>query len=237
MKKVWKYGSFVAGLLLVPLSVRAAVPVTVDLVNAAQPVSEVGVGNNAAGDGQWFVTLGSPSTSGGNTVDTLSGDFTGTTTGFTGGTYSLLTTYVGDIASPVEIVGISPGSDIISLESIPSTATINLDLTPTGGSEVTEKILANSTFFAGAGFHFFFNSYATTVIPATDVEVGATAGATGSGPIHGDAEFDIPSIVTPPPPPPPPPSTVPLPTSAVMASVLLAGLAGFQVLSRKMKTA
>jgi len=232
MNSARKYCCFLAGLLLMPMAAKAVVPVEVTLELAAQNVGEVGVGNNAAGDGQWFVTLGASSFNGTTTTDTLSGNFTGTTTGFTAGTYSLLTTYVGNGASPVEIVGIAPGSDIISLESIPSTATIDIDLTENGVTQV-EPILANGTFFTGAGFHFFFNSYDTDVTPATDIEVGATPGATGSGPIHGDAEFDIASVVT----PPPVSGVVPLPPAAMMAFVMLAGLAGFQVLSKKWKSA
>jgi hypothetical protein len=246
MHNVKKSVSFLAAILLGAAGAGATTtttPVKVDLGIGAQGVGEVGVGNNGLGDGQWFITFGSSSFNGTDTTDTLSGSYTGTTPGFTGGTYSLQTTYVGNIPSPVEVVATTPGGDIFSLESIPSTATINLDLTQTGSSTVNvEPILAKSDFLTGAGFDVFYTagSYVTTVTPATDVEVGATPGATGSGLVTGNAEFDVVTTT----------GTggtggtggggstaVPLPPAAMTGSVMLAALVGFRALSRKFKTA
>jgi hypothetical protein len=135
----------------------------------------------------------------------------------------------------VEVVATTPGGDLFSLESIPSTATITLDLQQTGSSTVNaEPILANSTFFTGAGVDVFYTagSYTTTVSPPTDVEVGATPGATGSGLVTGNAEFDV--VTTPTGGGTP---VVPLPPAGMTGLMMLAALLGFRVLSRKFKTA
>jgi len=228
---------FLAAVLLGAAGAGATTtPVVVQLGQGTQTVGEVGVGNNASGDGQWFITFGSSSFNGTTTTDTLSGSYTGTTAGFTGGTYSLITTYLGNIASPVEVVATTPGGDLFSLESIPTNATITLDLQQTGSSTVNaEPILADSSFITGAGIHVFYTagSYTTTVSPPTDVEVGATPGATGSGLVTGSADFNVVTTTgggggTP---------VVPLPSAAMTGSMMLAALLGFRALSRKFKTA
>jgi hypothetical protein len=238
MHNTKKFLGFLAAVLFGAAGAGATTtPVVVELGQGAQTVGEVGVGNNASGDGQWFITFGSSSFNGTDTTDTLSGSYTGTTAGFTGGTYSLITTYVGNIPSPVEVVATTPGSDLFSLESIPSTATITLDLKQTGSSTVNaEPILTNSNFLTGAGVDVFYTagSYVTTVSPPTDVEVGATPGATGSGLVTGNAEFNIVTTTggsgsgT---------TVVPLPSAAMTGSMMLAALVGFRALSRKFKTA
>ena len=82
---------FVSGLLLASCTAQAS-SVTLNLGQTAQNLTLAGLGPNASGLGRYNVTLGACTPAGGSTTCILSGSFTGTTTGFLSGTYSLATT-------------------------------------------------------------------------------------------------------------------------------------------------
>ncbi len=183
------------GLLLTALVAHAA-PVTVNLGLSAQNLTMAGNGPNAAGLGQYVITLGACTASGGNTTCTLSGNFTGSTPGFTAGTYILSTTYVGTGTSPFLGVEQAAGSNFFSFSSAPQTATINLDLTSATGTVVVPMV-AESQFVSGASFGFLYNGSqtcsGTPVSSCAVAQVGLTAGSSISGPVTGTATFVPPS--------------------------------------------
>lgn len=178
-------------LLLTALVARAD-SVTVNLGQSAQSFAMAGSGPNASGLGQYVITMGACGVSGGNTICTLSGSYTGTTPGFTSGTYSLVTTYVG--AGPTPFLGVeqAAGSNYFAFSSAPQTATIVLNLsTPTGTAVVPME--ASSQFVTGATFNLLYNASATcsgTAVSACDVaQVGVTNGSSITGPVTGAATF------------------------------------------------
>lgn len=178
------------GLLLTPFLVQAA-SVTITLNEAAQDFVETGAGPNGSGLGQWFMTQGTCTPSGGNTTCILSGTFTGTATGFTSGTYSLATTYVGTGSSPFEGTQQSAGSNYFTYSSIPGSATMTLTL---NGTTVI-PIEANSHFATGASIYFQYDGTpvcsGTPVSPCTPSQVSLTAGAAITGTVTGSATFNI----------------------------------------------
>ena len=180
------------GLLLTPFLAQAA-SVTLNLGQTAQNFTMTGIGPNGSGLGQYFVTMGACTPSGGNTTCILSGSFTGTAPGLTSGTYSLNTTYVGTGTSPLQGVQQAPGSIYFSFSSIPASATMTLTLVSSSGTVVV-PIEANSQFAPGATFGFLYGSSATcsgaAVSPCSVATVGLTAGAVITGPVTGSATFN-----------------------------------------------
>jgi hypothetical protein len=182
------------GLLLTGLPAKAT-PVTVDLGLSAQNFTMAGSGPNMAGLGQYVITMGACSVGDGNTACTLSGNFTGTTPGFTSGTYILATTYVG--AGPTPFLGVeqAAGSNFFSFSSAPQTATMTLNLTTSTGTVVV-PMLAVGQFVAGASFGLIFSSSTCSGTPVSScavAQVGLTAGSNITGPVTGTATFVPPS--------------------------------------------
>lgn len=113
MKSISLTAFCLLGMVSTALIAQAA-PVTVDLGLSAQNLTMAGSGPNNAGLGQYIVTMGACTASNGNTTCTLSGNFTGSTSGFTAGTYILSTTYVGTGSSPIMNVEQAAGSNLFS---------------------------------------------------------------------------------------------------------------------------
>jgi hypothetical protein len=172
-----------------------AASVTVDLGLSAQNFAMAGSGPNTAGLGQYIITMGACSVSEGNTTCTLSGNFTGTTPGFTAGTYILSTTYVGTGPTPFLGVEQAAGSNFFSFSFAPQTATITLNLTSSTGTVVV-PMLAGGQFVAGASFSVGYSSSTCSGTPVSScavAQVGLTAGANITGPVTGTATFVPPS--------------------------------------------
>ncbi len=169
-----------------------AQPVTVNLGQSAESFTMAGSGPSSAGLGQYVITMGACSAGGGNTTCTLSGSFTGSTPGFTSGTYSLVTTYVGTGSTPFLGVEQAAGSNYFAFSSATQTATINLNLTTSTGTVVV-PMLVSSQFVTGATFNLLFTGSAacggTTVSGCNVAQVGITAGSNITGPVTGSATF------------------------------------------------
>jgi hypothetical protein len=154
-----------------------------------------GSGPNNAGLGQYVVTMGACNASNGNTTCTLSGNFTGSTSGFTAGTYILSTTYVGTGSSPIMDVEQAAGSNLFSFSSAPSTATITLNLTTSTGTVVV-PLVADNQFVTGASLNLVYSSSTCSGTPVSScavAQVGLTAGSSITGPVTGTATFVPPS--------------------------------------------
>ncbi len=178
--------------LLLTALIAQAQSITVNLGQSAQNFTMAGNGPNASGLGQYVITLGLCIASGGNTTCTLSGSYTGATPGFTSGTYSLVTTYVGTGPTPFLGVEQTAGSNYFGFSSAPQTAAITLNLTTPTGTAVVPMV-ASSQFVSGAGFDVLYTSSAicsgTTVSACNVAQVGLTAGSSITGPVTGSATF------------------------------------------------
>ena len=190
-RSISRIASCLLGLLLTALMAQAQ-SITVNLGQTAEFFTMAGTGANAGGLGQYIVTMGACSVSGGNTTCTLSGNFTGTTAGFTDGTYSLVTTYLGTGSTPFLGVEQAAGSNYFAFSSAPQTATMTLNLTTSTGT-VVAPMLVSSQFVTGAAFNFIYSGSAicggTAVSSCNVAQVGVTAGSNITGQVTGSATF------------------------------------------------
>jgi hypothetical protein len=181
----------ILGLPLISFNAHAA-SVTLNLGQTAQNLTLAGLGPNTSGLGQYFVTLGACTPSGGNTTCILSGSFTGTASGLTSGTYSLATTYVGTGTTPLQGVQESAGSDLWTFSVVPSTTTIILTLVSSSGTVVV-PIFTGGQGVQGATFDFVYSPGAMCSGPPVSNcavgPVGLVAGAVISGLSTGSASF------------------------------------------------
>ena len=185
-----------AGLWIAP-STQAAV-VLINLGQSTQNETLTGLGPNGAGLGQYTLTLGTCSQIGANTTCVLSGTFTGTTPGLTGGTYNLTTTYPGTGASPLQVTQQSAGSNNWVFSTIPSTTVMNLTLLSTNGTTTNATIFAQGQFLNSAAIAFAYgNQTSCTIVTVCSVStVGLSAGSTITGPPTAVASFDTTNAIT-----------------------------------------
>ena len=180
------------GLLLTPFLAQGA-SVSINLGQTAQNFTMAGLGPNAGGLGQYLITMGACTPAGGNTTCILSGAFTGSTSGFTSGTYSLATTYVGNGTTPLQGVQKFAGQDLFTFSSIPATTTMTLTLVTSNGTVVV-PLFTGGQFVAGTAFSFVYSAGAicsgTAVANCSVGPVGLAAGAVISGRVTGSATFD-----------------------------------------------
>lgn len=181
---------FLLGVILTSFAAQAE-SVTINLGQTAENFTMAGTGANGSGLGTYIITMGACSASAGNTTCTLSGSFTGTTSGFTSGTYSLVTTYVGTGSTPFRGVEQAAGSNYFSFSSAPSTSTMTLYLTTSTGT-VSAPMLVNGSFVSGATFSLIYTSptcSGTPVASCSVSQVGVTSGSSITGQVTGSAGF------------------------------------------------
>jgi len=137
----------------------------------------------------------------------LSGSFTGTSAGYTGGTYDFVTTYPGTGPSELASTSYAPvgqsGDDYFSISSAPAGTTMYLDLFETGGPEYIIPIFVGGVFENGYNVSFVNATCGGASLGSYSCEqinVGLVPGATLSGEVTGASTFDT-SSATPTPEP------------------------------------
>jgi hypothetical protein len=231
-----KIGLFaITGLLLAAPAIHAAT-ISVNLGQSAQNYLLTGTGTNASGDGTYINTQGSCVAGVGSTTCSLTGSYTGTTPGFTSGTYDFITTYLGVGPSPVVSESNGVGSDSFFYDAFPTSANVTMSvvLDDVSGTDSDIALFGASGFVPGAGW-FFTNVTATCTglgaLPCTQFNVGTVAGATQTGPVTIAVSFDTADVT----PVTTAPSAVPEPSTLALLGtgiVSLAGAARRKMLSR-----
>jgi hypothetical protein len=203
---------------LVMAGTLRAESVTVNLGETAQDILQTGIGDNGSGYAQWYLQQGSSSYAGGVTTDLFSGAYTGSTPGYTGGTYQFLTSYNGNALSDQPIgISSSPGSSYFYFEQpLPLGTTITLDLAETGGPNYVIPIYAGGTFVNGYQI-LDTSSNCTGVSSCSPFEVGETPGATFYSTVTGSANFNV--------------AATPEPSSIILAGTF--GLVGLLLVGRR----
>jgi len=187
-----------------------ATPVTVNLGQSAEQFVEHGLGPDmSTGRGTYAFDQGNCAFDGTNTTCTLSGAFTGTTSGFTAGTYTFVTEYGGTGLSPIRGMSTVGNPNLFNyLFPLPSSASMTLNLFMTGGSFVEPLVTGGLPTATALDLNFTYVTYAcsgVTVATCSPSAVGLTNGAIGQGPVTTIVTFNNPVTV--------PPTTTPSSTS------------------------
>jgi len=205
-----KYLMIIAVLMWVVVSgpkVMADTSVSISLGQSSQNYVWYGIENNS-GTGYWYIQQGNCSAVVGNTVCNLSGNFTGSTPGFTSGTYDLVTTFSGTTPVYIADYGTSAPSPLVGgsvSTALPNqfefvaafdSTVMTLDLTASDGTMYSIPFLSGGSFANGAGFNVYLASFTCTGVTgtcdlidaATDGNPSGTAGLI-QGPVTGNASF------------------------------------------------
>jgi len=185
----------VASLLLTSVAARA-LPVTVNLGESAEPFVEYGLGANADNLGTYAFDQGTCAFDGTNTICTLSGAFSGSLAGFATGTYTLVTSYVGNnrVAALVA-TAISGMPNFFSYTSAAASTSIVLNLHSENGTFVQPVVADGSYLPAVTAFAFLFvppyTCSGVAVVPCSPAAVGLTNGAIGQSRVTTAVSFEI----------------------------------------------
>ncbi|MEO8604279.1 MAG: hypothetical protein ABI629_17020 [bacterium] len=173
-----------------------AMSVAVNLGESAETFVEYGLGPNSDNLGTYAFDQGTCAFDGTNTTCTLSGAFTGSAAGFTAGTYTLVTKYVGDNRTTA-LVGTSYAGmpNYFGYTSAAPGTTITLNLLTDSGTFVQPVIAGGAVDPSVTAFAFsFVVPYACSgvaVAPCTPASVGLTNGAIVQSPVTTVVSFDV----------------------------------------------
>lgn len=142
------------------------------LGQSTQTVTLTGLGNNSNGQGVSRITWGTCTYDGTNTTCTVSGPFTGIGSG---GTYAFILKYPGNGQSPLNAVSETPGSNYFNFSL--SAGSFTNSFTETNGPTFSFTTPTESLAYV--------NPTCTDVTPCGVAAVGATPGATITGPFTG----------------------------------------------------
>jgi len=170
--------------------------ITVNLGTSNQNYTLVGTGG-IYGFGTYLAQQGT-CVGAGSAVTTciLTGNYTGTTPGFDGGTYTLTTTYNtsdgGLAATSTTAVNSPGGGNYFNFNPFTSDVNMDLFLTQTGGGANAVELVSNGVFVADS-FFLGGNTPVCSNLPAgmscTQGNVGLTNGGTFGGPVGGGVIF------------------------------------------------
>jgi hypothetical protein len=188
------------GLLLGTFAAQAT-PVTVNLGQSAEQFVEHGLGPDiSTGRGTYAFDQGNCLFDGTNTTCTLSGTFTGTTSGFTAGTYTFVTQYSGTGLSPIRGILTAGNPNLFNyLFPLSSSTSMTLNLFTTGGHFVEPLVTGGVHTATALDLNFTYVTYACSgvaVATCTPGAVGLTNGAIGQGPTTAVVTFDYAAATT-----------------------------------------
>lgn len=189
-----------AGVLLGSFAAQAT-PVTVNLGQSAEEFVEHGLGPDiSTGRGTYAFDQGNCLFDGTNTTCTLSGPFTGTTSGFTAGTYTFVTEYAGTGPSPIRGMSTVGDPNLFNyLFPLPSSTSMTLNLFTTGGHFVEPLVTGGLSTATALELDFTYVTYVCSGVAVgtcTPGAVGLTNGAIGQGPVTIVVTFDNPVPTT-----------------------------------------
>jgi len=209
-QRIKMFTHFGLGVLAIAGSIIAvptanATSITVNLGQSAQNYTLTGQGIDNP-YGTYFNTQGTCTPGASTTSCVFSGSYTGSTPGFTAGTYQFLTTYANG-ALPASVSEDPLGGanqDYFEFYSIDPSTSMYLDLAESGGPNYNIPIFTDGVFDGGFSVAYVNPTCSGTSLgeaPCTQIDVGQVAGAIYSGQVTGSATFDS-SIVTTPTPEP-----------------------------------
>jgi hypothetical protein len=217
--------------MVLAASAAQASTVTVDLGPSAQNFVETGLGPSSGVGGtyaNWSLTQGACVTSAVLTTCTLSGAIASGTTGFSSGSYSLVTKYATTTpATPPDGIGYAAGptsvllSNYFGYDFLSPTTDMVLTLTTSSGPTVVNLVTNGSIVDPNFSFASTGTPVCTGVTQCDPYDVGITKGATFSSLDTINVSFNV-------------PTTVPLPAALWL---MLSGIGGLAALARKRKTA
>jgi hypothetical protein len=182
--------------------------ITVDLGQSNQNYTLVGTGGSN-GYGTYTVEQGTCVAGASETTCTLTGDYTGSTPGYTSGTYSLITTYAngqGLNAISKDPVSSPDGGNYFVLEPpFASDVDMTLDLDDISGNK-TIPMVADGSFLADSFIVSAVDSVCSGLpagVPCTQGNVGLNSGSSIFSPVTGSVTFDTLIVKTPTPVPEP----------------------------------
>jgi hypothetical protein len=191
-----------ASLLLAAPAMRAT-SISVNLGQSAQDYVMIGQGTDNP-YGTYLNTQGSCVAGVSSTTCSLTGAYTGSTAGYTSGTYDFVTTYLGTGPSPLGAISEDPiggaNQDYFYFNNIPTGTTMYLQLDESGGPDYNIPIYAGGSFVGG-----FSVLYVPTPVcggtslggdPCDQIYAGQFLGATYTGEVTGSATFDSSTVVT-----------------------------------------
>lgn len=153
----------------------------------------IGQGNDANGYGQFAINIGICSPGLDTTLCILSGTYTGTTPGFTAGTYTITTTYANNEILPAILS--APGSNVFYFQPVPSDANSTISLIDNISGAHNLPIILNGAF--ENAFYVTLGPVTCTDLPdgtpCTMANVGANAGSSMAAQITGEFDFTAPS--------------------------------------------
>ena len=188
----------------------SAQPVTVNLGQSAENFTLTGTGGIGS-YGTYNITQGACSSGGGLTTCNLTGAFTGTTPGYTGGTYDFQTTYASSTTYfPVQGESIGPqGSSTFnefSYDYFDPSVNMTLDLSDAGMNYALPLVINGNlaTNLTSLSFAFVTATCGGTslgTLPCSQGDVGLVNGAFITGPTTGVDGLNL-TVTTPPVTPP-----------------------------------
>jgi hypothetical protein len=185
----------ISAVLLSAVAARA-LPVTVNLAESQEAFVEYGLGPNADRLGTYAFDQGSCAFDGAHTSCTLSGAFSGSAAGFTGGTYTLVTMYAGnDRTAALVGTAIAGMPNFFSYTSAAASTTITLTLHTESGVFV-QPIVADGGYVSSVTAFAFavvppYTCSGAAVAPCSLGAVGLVNGAIGQSRVTAVVTFDV----------------------------------------------
>ena len=186
-----------------------ASPVTVFLGQSNENYTLVGTGDNGSGFGTYLDLQGACVAGATDTICTLTGLYTGATTGYSAGSYSLVTIF-GNAEGGLPAISTAPvsypnGGNFFTFNNLAADQDVFLDLFDVTNVTHIVPIIVGGSFVANGYNVGFVTAQCSGLPPAapgcSQGEVGLYTNDSFFGPVTGSASFDTGSVFAPVPEP------------------------------------